>query len=565
MSTPRLRRSLRVLLPCLTTSLAFSSAWAQFADVTPPALTDSLTGYGAAWADIDGDGDHDLYFANLDGPNRLFRNDGGNFVDITAGPAGDAGAGTGVAFADYDGDGDLDLYLAKFGPNRLARNDHGGWAIETYDEPIADPNSGGGVAWADYDLDGDLDLYLSNFGQANRLMRNEGAGVFADATAFPLDNTDVGECVTWGDFDGDGDPDLFLANRGQPNLLARNEGGGVFSDATNAALADSGRSQGAAWGDYDNDGDLDLYVCNSDQPNHLYRNDGGVFVDVTTPPLDDTNNGHGAAWADFDNDGDLDLFVANDGQENKLFRNDGGEFVDVGVGYGAVDFTKGVAGGDYDLDGDVDLYLTNIGANTLLRNDWADGTGNHWLQVDLQGRGMNTYGIGARVIAVDGARRQLREVRCGSGYLSQDSLTAEFGLGAATIVDSLLVRWPSGEWQVLENVVADQRVKLYEPVVTASSEPGVRSPLRGTLAPNPFNPRTVLRLKASVEGPLRVEVVDIAGRRIAVLFDDFVTAGLHEISWNGRDEQGQRVASGIYRIHAISAEGELSRGGVLVE
>mgnify|MGYP003693701617 CR=1 FL=1 len=158
-----------------------------------------------------------------------------------------------------------------------------------------------------------------------------------------------------------------MANYGTANRLLRNDGGGVFANVTSGPLGDMGNSTGVAWGDYDDDGDLDLYVANYGSPNLLLRNDGGgVFTNVATGVVADDGNGTGVAWGDYDSDGDLDLAVANDGQ-----------------------------------------------GMLILRNDLASGS--HWLEVNLVGVMSNRSAIGARVTAVTGGIRRIREVSGAAG------------------------------------------------------------------------------------------------------------------------------------------------------
>jgi len=222
--------------------------------------------------------------------------------------------------------------------------------------------------------------------------------------------------VAWGDYDNDLDLDLFICNDIDPEVLLRNDGGGIFTDVTPPELANAGRADGPAWGDYDNDGDLDLYVTNQSEPNKLFRNDGGgSFTDVSVTPLNDAGDGHGCAWADYNEDGLLDLYVCNaSDQPDRLFQNQ-------------------------------------------------EDNGYHWLHIDLVGRVSNAAGIGVRALAVAGGLRQIREVSGGSGYMSQNSLTLEFGLATATVVDSLYIFWHRGDLQILTDIAVDQRISVVEP------------------------------------------------------------------------------------------------------
>jgi len=451
---------------------AFTAFNAEWVDLTYPPLGEDITySAGVAWGDYDGDGDLDVYLTHSWYPNELFRNEGdGVFVDATSGPLGDSDAGSGVAWGDYDNDGDLDLYLANCTTaNKLFRNEGGGVFVDATSGPLGDPACGMGVAWGDFDNDGDLDIYLANDGSANKLFRNDGGGNFVDATSGPLGDTGNSWTVACGDYNNDGDLDIYIVNWGTANRLLRNDGGLVFVDITSGPLGDALKGKGVDWGDYDNDGDLDLYFANQYTGNKLLRNDGGgVFVDVTSGPLADGGNVKGVAWGDYDNDGDLDLFLAKgDGATlgpNRLLRNDGGGvFVDATSGaLSDSGMWSGSALGDFDKDGDLDLYVGNLsGANKLFLNQI--GSTNHWLHVNLVGSASNKSAIGARVRAVSGSLSQIREISGGSGYMSQNSLTVEFGLGSATVVDTLQIRWPSGKSiDTYTNVPVDTLLTLHE-------------------------------------------------------------------------------------------------------
>lgn len=446
--------------------LVAENALPVLVDVAVPPLDDPSSSRGVAWADVDGDGDDDLYVVNSDASNRMFRNDGeGWFTDVTMGPLGYTGSGSAAVFGDVDNDGDLDLYITNRNEaNLLLRNDGNFTFTDITTGPLGNTDSSRSAAWADYDVDGDLDLCVTNSNAANVLLRNDD-GSFIDVTTGALASPANSRAVAWGDVDDDGDPDLYVANAsGASNLLLRNDGGDVFADVTGGPLGDTGESRGVSWGDYDNDGDLDLYLTNDGSPNRLLRNDGGLsFVDVASGALADAGGSRSAMWGDTDADGDLDLFLANADGANRLLRNDGLDaFSDGSIGdVGDVGVSNAVAWADHDQDGDLDLYVANEGTNQLLRNDQL--TGHHWLQVDLAGQMSNRFGVGARIEVTSNGITQLREVATGSGYQSQSSLTAAFGLGGATTIQALHVAWPSGATtDTIPDV--DQRIVLFEPV-----------------------------------------------------------------------------------------------------
>ena len=472
-----------------------------FTDVaTSVGVADGGSARGIAWGDYDGDGDLDLYLVNSGQANRLFRNSGVTLdadMALVTGLADNA-SGLGASWGDYDNDGDLDLYLSRNGQaNRLFRNNGDGTFINVgLEAKVDDTDEGRSVVWGDYNNDGHLDLYLVNDGP-NRLYRNDGNGSFTDvASVARVGDSGVSHAAAWGDYDNDGDLDLYLANgrsglihNGDPNRLYRNNGDGTFTDVgASARVDDDGDSRGVAWGDYDNDGDLDLYVANSDDaflvvnaPNRLYINNGPAgFTDIAgAVGVNDPGNSRGVAWGDYDNDGYLDLYLANK-NTNRLFRNDhSGGFTEVGDQFDVDDGRSGVsaAWGDFNKDGWLDLYVGNDNQpNRLYRNNI---TGSRWLSVRLVGAQSNRNGIGARVVSVLGTTRQLRDVDGGSGYFSQPSLPVEFGFGTQAVVDSLIIQWPSGLRQVLNQVPTNQHLTAFEvdapadisgPVITLNAE-----------------------------------------------------------------------------------------------
>lgn len=305
----------------------------------------------AAWGDFDADGDPDLFLGyaadtTVAGVTALWRNDGPEgFHEVAAdvGLAVDSGITRQASWIDYDNDGDLDLFLAfRDGPNRLWRNDGGTFVDVTEEAGIGDPRRSVGAVWLDVDGDGDLDVYVANMdGDANGMWIDE-RGHFSDvADAWGLagggravgDSTQgtVRPCVV--DIDDDGDFDLSTANYGSNGLLRNpGAGGGRWEDVAPAHnLAVDSHFDSCLWGDFDNDGTPDLYVNGTVSGSTQYRDwllrreDGtdSPFVDATPVPILDVAADHGATWVDYDGDGDLDLSLtgATDEGMHHLLQN----------------------------------------------------------------------------------------------------------------------------------------------------------------------------------------------------------------------------------------------------
>ena len=530
-------------------------SWVGWVNVTTGVLGEGGAGAGLAWVDYDNDGDLDIYFTNREtDENVLLRNDGltaGGFVDATPPILADPANSRGCPWGDYDNDGDLDLYVSIKGTNKLIRNDGAGTFIDVTASPLDDAGTGQAAAWADYDNDGDLDLYLVNNG-ANKLFRNDSAGIVTDVTSGPLGDASWGMGMAWGDYDNDGDMDIYVANYGSTaNVLLENQGGGSFVDATTPALAIALSSYGAAWGDYDNDGDLDLYVTN-EGANNLLRNDGGTFIDVTAAPLDDGADGRSSAWGDYDRDGDLDLYLVNYNGANRLFTNEGdGSFVAGGEGCGPVeDIGQGfsTAWADYDQDGDLDLYLVNQYVNKLYRNKPV--MDRHWLEVDPVGVVSNADGVGARVRIVAGGISQLREITGASGFASQGPLTAWFGLGTETLVDTVEVTWPTGGIvQTMTDVACDQTIEVVEDDMSGSVDKK-QVPVAFRLhraRPNPFSALTAIRYDLPQAAQVDLAIYDVSGRLVCRVLDNrLMQPGYHTAYWHGRNAKGEQAAPGVY-------------------
>jgi hypothetical protein len=457
--------------------------------------------------------------------HRLFHNEGnGSFKDVTAASGiVHRDYGMGVCAGDVDSDGRIDLYITNYGPNALYRNaGNGVFSDITRTARVGLDGWSTSCAFLDVDRDGDLDLFITNYldapksknpfcgdpqrrirvychplnytGLPSVLYRNDGKGVFADVSAEAGIAKFVGNGlgVAVGDYDDDGWPDVFVANDAVPNFLFHNDGKGRFGEVALAAGVAVGRDgkaragMGTEFADYNNDGRLDLVVTNHEFETHsLFRNDGkGSFSDasveagIASPTLPFV--GFGVGFFDADKDGNTDLAIVNGhvidntavfrpgsthAQRRLLFQSTGRRFTEIGKhagpGFATPTVGRTLLAGDIDNDGDVDLVVTsNGGALEVLRNN--SGRERHALTVRVAGARSNRNGIGSRVTIAAQGRAQMREVKSGSSYLGQNDLRMHFGLGDATRVDRVDIRWPSGEVETLRDVAADQIVTVTE-------------------------------------------------------------------------------------------------------
>jgi len=461
---------------------------------------------GVAAGNYDRDGWVDLYVVGgTAGPNLLFRNLGnGSFQEVgqLAGVDLSGTIGSGPIFADYSGDGFLDLFIGGIAPTEVSfflNNGNGTFTNITAgatDTKVLRANTFS-AAFGDYDLDNDLDLYITHWGLSSGLLdfdvtpeqlwRNNGDMTFTDVSiASGIAQTYQGDSdftfsPNFADINNDGYPDILIAGDFGTSQVFINQRNGTFVNTTDANVITDRNGMGAAVGDYDNDGDLDWFVSSIYDPegaevsfgNRFYRNKGdGTFEDVTVAAgVEHGFWGWGSCMYDFDNDGNLDiahvngflsdnnlreLFFFND--PSRLFISNGdGTFTERAFELGLDDTGqgRGIVCFDYDRDGDVDIFITNNNQSPkLFRND--GGNTNNFLNIKLNGLPPNTEGVGARITITVNNQKQMRELRAGSNFVSQNPVQAHFGLGDAELVNKVQVNWLDGEITVLENVSPNQ-------------------------------------------------------------------------------------------------------------
>jgi hypothetical protein len=431
----------------------------------------------ALWLDADNDGRLDLLVARFGTP-ILYRNQGGGkFKDVSAaaGLTKFANTITAIAF-DYDNDGRLDLLLGHYFPpvnlidlptphvlpSNLDNADNGGgvslWRNVTapgsgplrFEDVTEKAGLGQIHGWildaghGDLDNDGDQDLYLAADYGTDRLLFNNGNGTFRDATKTAIGfDTRKGMNVDMADYDRDGWLDVYVTNitddyMRECNMLWHNNGDGTFTDlAKETGTCNTLWGWGAKFGDFDDDGWEDLFVTNG-----LRSAGPGNFIPVlvqmiVTPGVD---------FSDLRSYPHIGSMSWSGYQKEKLFHNLGnGSFKEVAAEAG-VDRDldgRGIAVADYDQDGRLDLYQTDVDQPALFYRNRTERPG-HWLALKLIGTRSNRDAIGARVTVKANGGTWIREVNGGNGYASQSSTWVHVGLGPATRIDAVEIRWPSG-------------------------------------------------------------------------------------------------------------------------
>jgi enediyne biosynthesis protein E4 len=567
---------------------------------------------GVAVADYDRDGDLDIFFVAQDTFkindkrtwNRLFSNNGdGTFRDVTSAsgivvksataPFSYMGYKMGASWGDYDNDGYPDLFVTNFGSNQLFHNNGDG----TFTDVTAQAGVGGGTTqvsssavWFDYDRDGDLDLYVSVWADyatgprdtRNRMYENLGNRTFKDVSeASGLADTHS----TWTsiaiDANNDGYLDLFLANDFGPTRLYINNHDKTFTDrTTDFGLDGTYEGMGLAIADCDANGFFDIYLTNvtengnPSQINPLFLNTGNnSFTKVVDAGVSHAGWAWGTEFFDLENDGKEDLFVVNGYfsqlYTKRLFHNEsdstGVHFREISRDVGLIDSAeaRGLVIFDYNNDGRPDILISNFTkAPSLYENLMGQ---DNWLKITLEGTVSNRDAFGA-IVEVRANGKSFRKYHHGAQFLGQNILPLHFGLGTAQHIDSIIVKWPSGNVDGIGGLGVDQTVLIRENSGVVNSVRPIslnltRAPDEPTLLenyPNPFNPVTTIRFSIVSPQFTILKVYDILGRVAATLVNEMKQPGVYTVSWDAGD-----MASGIYLYSMTVNHGFVKVGKML--
>lgn len=516
----------------------------------------------------------------------------------------------GAQFVDYDNDGDQDLYVTNYDPNILYQNQLIETGTATFiDVTAASGASGGGqrsigAAWGDYNQDGWVDVYVTNHryckdqqDNANdKLLRNNGDGTFSDVTGYLCDSgladcdqiTGLGFSPAWIDYDDDNDLDMYVindllgGNRG--NTIWRNDGsdgagGWEFTDVTDATgLNQVVNGMGLAIGDYNRDGWYDFAFTNILE-NYLMRANGdGTYTDVALEAGVQhafyPNGTESVTWStfffDYNNDMWEDLFYAcgeirfdgDDWHGNLLYENNGNDtFTDISQAAGVDDSSRArhTAWVDLNNDGFLEYYLSNIDEDPVLyiNNSIAQGNTNHWLKVTVEGTEScrDAYGTKMTLVTGDGVS-QIRQISSGSSHSGGDEKAAFFGLADNTTAD-LTIRWTNGVTETHVGVAIDTALHFVEPASGARSanigngnQVNVEAlPKKFALHqnyPNPFNPSTTISFDLPRDMDVTLKIYNVLGEEVRTLTTDFYQAGTHQVVWDGKDNFGNALSSGLY-------------------
>ncbi|WP_452224609.1 FG-GAP-like repeat-containing protein [Lacinutrix chionoecetis] len=458
---------------------------------------------------------------------------------------------------DYDNDGDFDIYKLNFqnssgSPiNNVLYENSGETNFELTQTTLVgntgEENKSDSGTWVDYDLDGDLDLYSTGAGGSSDLFYRNDGGSFTQIFGLAFFQSRPWPIVTDTWFDFDGDLDVYFANFQNNNnrlylsqFIETGNPDNFLESVVDGITNNAGNNIGCNWVDYDNDLDLDLFLNTFNGQDQLYANNGDMtFTEVIGQPMLQNSAWTTInSWADYDNDGDLDFYKneqSGTGTIGYLYNNDGtGQFSLVSSSI-AGDISNSVispqGGGwiDYDNDGDMDLTIITCCttfpngaslANIIFENNV--GHNNNFSKIYLEGVQSNKKGIGAELqlkATINGdSYWQTRRINGGvESFGMQEEQMAHFGLGDATIIDSLIVKWPSGALDMCANLPVGS-IKMTEgsciPTLLSVEEYSFQN-RNISIHPNPYENSGYMHIKSALSNRIQnIKISNIQGKII---------------------------------------------------
>jgi len=414
--------------------------------------------------------------------------------------------GWSISAGDFNKDGYNDLVFGNSTRLTVIKSNTGGnsYTEVPYPQSIFTQRTN----FIDINNDGNLDLWACHDTAQNHSYKNDGTGnLLFDTTLMPTLAVGGNYQSQWTDYDNDGDIDLYIAKCrasaavGDPqriNLLYKNNGNGTFTESGAAAgVNDGAQSWSSAIEDYDNDGFMDILLSNISDTNKLFRNNGdGTFTDIfATTGIASQVGSWELQAVDFNNDGWMDFLWQNN---KELYLNNGNltfTGYDVAFGKGGI--------GDLNNDGFLDVQY----ANQIYYNV---PNANNWIKINLRGIGSNSNGIGARVEIYGAFGKQIREIKSGNGFAQQSTLNAHFGIGTATAITKIIVRWPSGLVDTLFNPNINQATLIVEGATLA-----VENFTNSNFSIYPIPAKTILNIKTNENIKLKLaQVYDLNGKLV---------------------------------------------------
>ncbi len=555
-------------------------------DITQTAgLPDSLSFASVSCADIDGDLWQDLLVGG-----RLFRNRNGRAFSEITGTAGLSGAADASLFIDMNNDGAVDILLfsaldeTAAGTRLFVNDGQGVFRLRQEEQGVAQLPPPSSYSIADVNNDSYPDIFVApKPGTASStlpygLYLNDGEYGFVLRNDMLPAAVPASYALAWVDFDADGDADLSIrAASGGGDMLWQNERGRHFVKLENNPASGSASAAallagtGCDWADFDNDGDFDLFApflvdaaslaSGNAIPAYIVANDRRVLgghLAAAGPRLEFEQRIAGGAWGDVNNDSYQDLFVATSDPchyAEIYLQNPDHSFSLASYDYGMQ--RQAYSGDgiwfDFNNDGCLDLLCNRDGALRLLQNECRDA--GNYAAIDLKARAGQRRAVGATVTLHTGAVQITRHVRSGRAALMQDPFRLHCGLGGATHIDSLVVRWPGSAPE--SEVFDDISINTHNLIEQGTGRRGAfKTSLEATATPNPFSDRVRLSFRLSESADVDLTIYTLMGRELRRLRLKTAAAGLHNLEWNAIDQNGLRVPPGVYMYRLSSRVGE---------